>query len=92
MKCIFTIFFAAFLLLAVCELSEAKHEFHRHTKCTRLSMHRPLPINRPPYGLKPTNPPKRFRKPFVPHSIPKPMQGQKSNQQHTPSQVLHETQ
>lgn len=77
MKNVLAILFAVFLMLIMCGLSQARHEFHphRHTQCTRLSMHRPLPIKRQPYDKRLTNPPKRHQKPFIDLSLPTPMPG-----------------
>lgn len=92
MNKLFTILFSVFVFVLLCE---AKHEFHRHPKEMLNPIHRPLPINRSPYGLRPTYQPKPYpkpTKPFVDPSAPTPFPGQKRKPMENPRQFVDETQ
>ena len=84
MKKIFTILFAVFVFLLVIEFGQS-HEGHRHPN----PLHRPLPIRRPHYGLKPTHRPKPYTKPAIKPHAPIPFPGKGKD---TPHHVANKTQ
>lgn len=80
MQKLFSILFATIVLVLLCEFGQAKPKFYRHSKEMLRPMHRPLKINRTPYGIKPTNKPyQKPTKPFIDPSAPIPFPGRTEN-------------